>query len=118
MASIQQERMSQLLLEEIKAIIEQDLQDPVLDSVQVWKVKVGADRRNAKIFVYHQDPAYSRGQVLQALNRAKNYCRHQLTYRNVIGRVPDCHFTYSDAERAAAQVQDLLDSLELEPDGP
>lgn len=118
MVSIQQERVSQLLLEELKAIIEQDLQDPVLASVQVWKVKVGADRRNAKIFVYHRDPAYSRGQVLKALDRAKNYCRQQLTYRNVVGRVPDCHFAYNDAERAAAQVQALLDSLERESDGP
>ncbi len=118
MVSIQQERVSRLLLEELKAIIEQDLQDPVLDSVQIWKVKVSADRRDAKILVYHRDPTYSRSQVLRALKRAKNYCRQQLTYRNVLGRVPDCHFAYSDAERSAVQVQELLDSLELESNDP
>ncbi len=117
MGSIQQERVSQLLLEEIKAIVEQDLQDPVLDSVQVWKVTVGAERRNAKIFVYHHDQSVSRGQVLKALNRAKNYCRQQLAHRNVLRRVPDCHFAYSDAERSAARVQNVLDLLELEGDG-
>ncbi len=117
MVSVHQKRVSQLLLEEMRAIIEQDLQNPVLDSVQVWRVKVSADRRNAKIFVYHQNSAYSRGQILKALNSAKNYCKQQLISRNVIGRVPDCHFAYSDAERSAAQVYELLDSLELESDG-
>lgn len=117
MASIRQGRISQLLLEELKSIIEQDLQDPVLDSVQVWKVKVGADRRDAKVFVYHEDPAYTRGQILKALNRAKNYCRQQLAFRNVMQRVPDCHFAYSDSERSAQQVRELLDSLELESNG-
>lgn len=117
MSSIRQERVSQLLLEELKAIVEQDLQDPVLDSVHVWKVRVGPDRRDAKVFVYHEDAAYTRGQVLKALNRAKNYCRQQLAFRNVMQRVPDCHFAYSDSERSAAKIHDLLDSLKIDSNG-
>lgn len=116
MASIQQERVSQLLLEELKAIIEQDLQDPTLETVKVWKVKVGAERRNAKIYVYHEDVQFGRGQVLKALNRASSYCRRQLTERNILQRVPFFHFTYSDAERSAEQVRDLIDSLNLDED--
>lgn len=117
MSRVQQERASQLLLEELKAIIEQDLQDPDLASVEVRAVKLAKDRRNVTVYVSHRDEAVPPERVLRALNRAKAYCRRQLAACQVLRRIPDCAFAYSRGEHAAARVHALLDSLPRDAHG-
>ncbi len=110
-----QQRVSELVRQELAILIEQDLQDPILDSVRVNEVVVARDRRSVRVWVSHDDPAVSVEEILQALRRAQGYCRQELAARHILRVVPDCHFIYSDAEKRASRVHAILDSLELEP---
>lgn len=114
MSNIYQARVAHLLREELAILIEQDLQDPALDTVQVRGIQVTRDRKHARVYVSHDDADVDRTAVLQALHRALGYCRRELAARNVLRKVPELQFVYSDAEKAAARVHALLDALELD----
>ncbi len=114
MSNTSQQRITELIRQEMVLLIEQELQDPLLDSVRVNDVVVSRDRRSVRILVTHDDPAVSPQEVLRALRRAQNYCRRTLAARHILRIVPECHFGYSDAEKTASRVHAILDSLELD----
>ncbi len=115
MSSMQQQRVSELVRQEMVILIEQDLQDPVLDTVKVAEVLVSRDRRSVRVHVTHDDAAVTPEEVLRALQRAQGYCRRELAARHILRVVPECHFVYSDAEKTASRVHAILDSLDLDP---
>ena len=78
MTTIRQQRVAQLLFEELSIMIGNELDDPRLSLVRVTNVDVSRDLRNVNIYVTHDDEALSKRQVLQGLRNATPYLRRQI----------------------------------------
>ena len=108
MSTIRQERVAELLFEELSIMVANELDDPKLSMVSVISVQVSRDLRNAKVFVNHQDEETTRREVLKGLVRATPYLRGQLAVRCGLRMVPELNFYYDDTPERAARVDELL----------
>jgi ribosome-binding factor A len=108
MSTIRQQRVAELLFEELGIMIGNELDDPKLSLVSVTNVNVSRDLRNVNVYVTHDDETLSKRDVLQGLRRATPYLRRQLAVRASLRAVPELSFHYDDTPEKAARVDELL----------
>jgi ribosome-binding factor A len=108
MTTIRQQRVAELMYEELSILIGNELDDPRLSLVKVTDVQVSRDLRNVKVFVSRDDEEATKSQVLQGLKHATPYLRRQLAVRCSLRAVPDLFFQYDDTPENAARVDQLL----------
>jgi len=108
MPTIRQQRVSELLFEELSIMIANELSDPRLSLVRVTSVDVSRDLRNVKVYVTHDDEELSKREVLQGLRHATPFLRRQLAVRASLRAVPELTFYYDDTPEKAARVDELL----------
>jgi ribosome-binding factor A len=111
MTTIRQQRVAELLFEELSIMIASELNDPRLSLVQVTSVDVSRDLRNVKVYVSHDDDEVSKRQVLQGLQHALPYLRRQIAVRCTLRAVPEFAFYYDDTPERAARVDALLRAI-------
>lgn len=111
MKSIRQQRVSELLYEELSIMISNELDDPRLSLVTVTGVDVSRDLRNVKVFVSHQQEDVPRETMLKHLRRAIPYLRSQLAERCSLRLVPELLFYYDDLPEKAERVQEILQQI-------
>ncbi|HEY5261745.1 MAG TPA: 30S ribosome-binding factor RbfA [Solirubrobacteraceae bacterium] len=87
-------RVQSLVLEEIRALLRDDVSDPALANVRVAAVVLSVDYRNAKVhFVLSGTPEACRP-AEQALGRATPFLRARLADAIEMKRVPDLRFVF------------------------
>lgn len=112
--TIRQQRVAELLFQELSVLIGHELDDPRLSLVQVTHVNVSRDLRNVSVYVNHDDEEVSRQQVLAGLRHALPYVRRQIAVRCALRVVPDLVFHYDDTAERAARVDALLRQIAAE----
>ncbi len=117
MTNRRQERISELLHEELSLLISAELTDTRLDDalVTVTHVTVSADLHNARVYIQHVLPSESSRQVLAALRHADGFLRHALAENLNLRVVPELSFTIDESERRAAQIDSILETLATQP---
>jgi len=122
MATIRQERVSELLFQELSIMISNDLEDPRLSLLTVTNLDVSRDLRTVKVYVSHSDESVSRRSVLVGLKNASAYMRRQIAERCGLRVVPELIFYYDESPERAARVDELLRQIaaerEARPDPP
>ncbi len=108
MTTIRQQRVTELLFEELSIMVANELDNPKLSLVQVTRVEISRDLRNAKVYVNHQQEDISAREVLKNLQKAAPFLRSQLAERCGLRMVPELHFGYDDIPVKAARVDELL----------
>jgi ribosome-binding factor A len=108
MTTIRQQRVAELLFEELSIMIGNELSDPRLSLVRVTSVNVSRDLRNVNVYVTHDDEEVSKRDILQGLRHAMPYLRRQLAVRCSLRAVPELTFHYDDTPEKAARVDALL----------
>jgi ribosome-binding factor A len=108
MSTIRQQRVTELLFEELSIMIANELSDPRLSLVRVTSVDVSRDLRNVKVFVTHDDDELPKRDILQGLRHAMPFLRRQLAVRCSLRAVPELSFYYDDTPEKAARVDELL----------
>jgi ribosome-binding factor A len=108
MSTIRQQRVAELLFEELSIMIANELNDPRLSLVRVTNVDVSRDLRNVKVYVAHDDEELSKRDVIQGLRHATPFLRRQLAVRCSLRAVPELSFYYDDTPEKAARVDELL----------
>jgi ribosome-binding factor A len=108
-----QQRVSELLGEELGLLIGAELTDPRLAEamVTVTDVKVSADLRNARVYVEHALPDGMSRQVLEALRHAESYLRRALAQNLKLRYVPELTFHIDRTNEQACRIDQLLDSI-------
>lgn len=106
--TIRQQRVAELLFQELSLLIGNELDDPRLSLVQVTHVDVSRDLRNVSVFVSHDDDEVSKREVLLGLRNATPYMRRQIAERCMLRVVPELAFHYDEAPERAARVDALL----------
>jgi ribosome-binding factor A len=80
MVSRRQERIAEMLMEELSILISSELSDPRLDDalVSVTDVQLSPDLQNARVYMQHQaEPRATRG-IFEALRHSHSFLRRQL----------------------------------------
>src|SRR5690606_21568789 len=108
MTTIRQQRVAEMLFQELSILIGNELADPNLSLVQVTSVDVSRDLRNVKVYVSHDDDEVTKNQVIKGLRRATPFLRRQIAIRCTLRAVPELLFYYDDTPERAARVTALL----------
>lgn len=93
------ERLAEALREEVSDIVNFELEDERIRSVDITAVKL--DRERARVFVYLTGEPDEITTTVEALNHAANYIRQQVVVRLNLHKTPHLHFVY-DAQLASA----------------
>jgi ribosome-binding factor A len=113
MPTRRQERVSEMMREELSLLIGAELTDPRLADamVNVTDVKVSQDLRNARVFVEHVLPPARSSEVLAALRHAETYLRHALVENLDLRFVPMLSFHIDSSNERGRRIDALLDAL-------
>jgi ribosome-binding factor A len=113
MTNRRQQRIAELLQEELSIMVSAELTDPRLEDamVTVTHVTVSADLQNASVYVDHALPADASRHVLAALQHAESFLRRSLLEALNLRVVPELSFRIDETERRAHQIDSLLDNL-------
>lgn len=117
MATQRQERVSQLLREEISRIIERQLKDPRLGGmITVTDVQVTPDLRQARVFISVLGTDEEARASLEALQRAAGFMRAELAKQHLRLRyLPELEFRRDESLARGARIFELLEQVKREP---
>ena len=105
------DRVGDLLLEIIAAILSREIRDPRLRAVTLTGVKVSKDLRHAKIFFSLLGETHDRVEAVAGLKSATGFIRGKLSKQLDLRFVPAIEFAYDDTEEAAQRIHALLDEV-------
>ena len=114
MNTIRQERVSEMLFQELSVLISSELEDPRLGLITVTEVAVSRDLRSVRVFVFQADAELPKRDILAGLQAASPYMRRQLAQRCNLRVVPELNFVYDDTPERAARVDQLLQQIAQE----
>lgn len=114
MTTIRQQRVQELLFQELSILVSNELEDPQLSLITVTNVVVSRDLRNARVYVHHDESETSRRTVLRRLDRATPFIRRELAQRLSLRVVPELTFHYDDTPERAARVDELIQLIRSE----
>jgi ribosome-binding factor A len=110
---IRPERVGQKMRREIADILENKLRDPRLGSmVSITDVEVTQDLSFARVFVSTLQSGPEREVLLEALNSAAGFVRHELRPRLGLREVPEVRFVIDESIERGARVDEILRKIE------
>jgi len=114
MTSYRQQRVSELLQEELSIIISNELTDPRLEDamINVTDVVVSPDLRNARVYIEHALPTESSRLVLKILRNAEGFLRQALSEDLSLRYVPELTFHMDDTNARGRRIDEILDEIE------
>lgn len=104
------QRVADQIQRELAMIIQREIKDPRVHMVSITGVEVTRDLAHAHVFVTTLDDAH-RDDVVEALNHAAGFLRHELGSRMRMRSIPDLKFSYDESIERGMQMDRLLDEL-------
>jgi ribosome-binding factor A len=102
------ERLGEEFREEIAKMIGGQLKDPRIGFVTVTRVEVGADLRQAKVFVGVLGTPAEREKTLVGLRQAAGFMRRSLGQKLRLRHTPELTFVYDEGLEAHDRIARLL----------
>jgi ribosome-binding factor A len=112
MPTRRQERVADLLQEEISGLLQREVRDPRLEFVTVTAVKVSPDLRHARVYVSLLGSEEEQQAALVGLRHATGFLRHELGARLSLRLVPDLTFVLDESIERGQRILELLHQLE------
>lgn len=116
MATQRQERVGQLLREEISRIIERQLKDPRIGGmITVTEVEVTPDLRHARVFISVLGSDDEARASFETLERAAGFIRSELAKQHLRLRyLPELEFRRDESLARGARIFELLEQVKRE----
>jgi len=110
------QRLAERLRQEIADLLLRDLSDPRFRLLSVTDVRVDREFAYADIYVsaVEADPD-RREEIIEALDRARGYVRHELAARIPLRAFPQLRFHWDPTPERAERLEGLIDSLKPAP---
>jgi ribosome-binding factor A len=89
-------------------MLQRDIADPRLALVTITGVDVDRELSFATIHVSALDGSARSAEILQALERAKGFLRHELAARISLRTFPQLRFAWDATAERAARIEELL----------
>ncbi len=102
------ERVSELIREELEEMIGFELSDPRVGGAAVTEVHISPDYRHAHVRLSLQGSPEEQAGTVSALEHAKQFLRHQLTARLRLHHTPELHFEADVAAPLGAKAPQIL----------
>jgi ribosome-binding factor A len=113
-----QQRLNQLLRDEIDKLIRNETDDPLLATmISVTDVEVTQDLQRAKVFVSFLDDAHE-SDIMKRLRRAARFFRREIAERVNVRHTPELEFVYDPSIARGARVLALLREHAPPPETP
>jgi ribosome-binding factor A len=113
------ERVGDLLRDEISSILRTAMRDPRLELVGVTAVEVSRDLAHAKVYVSSARPDVEMEELLRVLRRARGFIRVELSHRHLdLRHLPELDFVHDRSIEQGSRIEELLRSLERPPASP
>jgi len=114
-----QERINQLLRDEISNLLTHETDDPLLASlISVTDVEVTQDLQKAKVFVSTLNEGDEADAIMQRLRKASRFYRRTIAERLNLRHTPDLEFVYDPSIARGARVLALLREHAPPPEVP
>ena len=107
-----QNRVAETLREEISAMLEGQLSDPRINFGYVSEVVLAPGGKSARIYVAVDGDAQDEKEMLEGLEAARGYIRHQLLQRMGVRHIPELFFQVDHSEPVRARIDELLGRVE------
>ena len=107
------EKVSSLLKREITLIMQNDLENDLIRNhfVNISKIDLSGDLQHCKIYITSRAEKLVRKEIVESLNIAKTFIRHNLGKRIEMRRVPEIIFKEDIVIDKGLSVLKLLDEL-------
>jgi ribosome-binding factor A len=114
MSGRRQERVADLIRDEVMEIIQREMSDPRLGFVSITHVELSPDMKYARILISVFGNDDEQAQTLVALNNASGFIRRHLAPRLRMRVIPDISFRLDRSMAHAENVARILRELEPE----
>ena len=112
--STRQEKVQELLKEEISDILRRELKDPRLGFVTITDAQVSPDMRHAKIFISVLGAENVRKENMAVLKKSEKYVRQMLAKRMRMRTVPEIDFRFDESVDRGIKMLELLEKIKHE----
>ena len=104
-----QQRINQLLREELADLLRNEADDPVLASlISITDVQITPDYERAKVFVSYLEEGEEGEAIMKRLHRAARFFRRELAERLNLKHTPELVFVKDESIARGARVIQLL----------
>lgn len=111
MSTQRQERVNELVREELSRIIQFGMKDPRLGLVSLTGVRVTADLRQARVYVSVYGDQAAQEQALAALTGAAGFLRRELGKAIRLRHLPELEFELDHSLEQGARIFELLEQV-------
>ncbi len=115
MSKIRQERTAEQIQVILSELFLREVADPRLAGVTVTQVLIDRELQHANIYVNALGDESRESEVMEGLERASGFLRGQIAQRLDLRSAPIIHFHWDPRLRYAEEVNQLLDSLDIQP---
>ncbi len=105
-----EDRVAELLLEEISAIVMRELKDPRVSGVTITGVKVSPDLGYAKVF--YISTFGNNDEAGEGLRHSAGFIRYELKKRLSLRHIPQLNFIYDDSFDYGERIDRLIEEIE------
>ena len=116
--TIKQERVAGQMRKLLSGLLLSEVNDPALAEVTVTEVKLDRELEYATVYVNALADEDSRREVMAGLRRAHGFLRREVGKRIQLRRVPELRFVWDESLTRAAEIEELLDTLDIPPTPP
>ncbi len=118
MANRRQQRINQLIRDEIDRLLRHETDDPLLSTmISVTEVEVTQDLQKAKIYVSFLDDEHEAA-IMARLRKAARFFRREVAERLNLRHTPEFDFVYDPSIARGARVLALLREYAPPPETP
>ena len=114
MAGHRSERVGERIHQEISLMLDRDISDPRLVSVNVTRVEVTGDLRLAKVYVAPPKDGTDQKEMMDALARASGYFRRSLARSLELRYAPEIRFYLDRSIELGERFLQVLEQVQAE----
>jgi ribosome-binding factor A len=114
MASTRQQRIQQLLIEEVSDIVRREVKDPRIGFLTITGAEVSPDLRHARIFLTILGTEEEQAAGLKGLQSAARFIRREFGRRCDLRVTPEIEFRFDTAIQHGVRIFDLLAQIKRE----
>jgi ribosome-binding factor A len=114
-----QQRINQLLREELSELLRKETDDPVLSSmISVTDVEITPDYERAKVFVSYLEEGEAGEEIMRRLQKAARFYRREIAGRINLRHTPELVFVKDESIAQGARILQLLREVAPGPETP
>ena len=108
------ERVQELLLEEISALIQRGVKDPRIGFTTVTNVDLSDNLKHAKVYVSVFGTEREKQDTIEGLTRASGFIRNCLGKKLYLRYIPILEFVLDETAEHVAQINKIINDLHTE----